>query len=404
MFPIRGAYGGLMKNLLLISCFIAAAAVYAQTESPVPRMDAAVKSLAGELHKKLIEEKAGKIAVGQFTCRDTIVPFSAYWTNQLSEELSNMPGRPYTVLSSGPSGADRTISGEIIEAADIIRIYTRLVRSEDRVIEAGLHSDFLSSDTLKAMLNPADSPSGSSSVPSDRWEPDSWDNPVSYEIGADESAPVMDRTLHNRSDEDFFILLPDSDGRLVMETTGSIDTLMYFYNADTRDLLSEDDDSGSGYNARIRYSVQAGKRYIAKVKGYDGETGHYGFRAYLAAPVLLPPDEFEPDDDSSSASPIEIGASQQHTFHTGNDVDWVKFEVKQSGRYIIRARGVNSNRLDTYIELFDSDMNSIGEDDDGGDNLDSRLSIRLNTGLYYLKIRCLDDEPDQPYTVSIQAE
>jgi hypothetical protein len=49
-------------------------------------------------------------------------------------------------------------------------------------------------------------------------------------------------------------------------------------------------------------------------------------------------------------------------------------------------------------------MNSIGEDDDGGDNLDSRLSIRLNTGFYYLKIRCLDDEPDQPYTVSIQAE
>jgi hypothetical protein len=214
----------------------------------------------------------------------------------------------------------------------------------------------------------------------------------------------MERSLHNRSDEDFFLLLPDRAGRLVMETLGDMDTLMYFYNADTRELLAENDDGGSNYNARIRYNAQAGQRYIAKVKGYDGETGHYGFRAYFAAPVTLPPDEYEPDDDFSSATFIEIGTSRQHTFHTGDDIDWVTFEVSQAGRYTIRTRGSNSNRLDTYIELFDSKMNSVAEDDDGGDNLDSLLSLRLNSGVYYLKIGCLDSEPDQPYTVSIQAE
>jgi hypothetical protein len=49
-------------------------------------------------------------------------------------------------------------------------------------------------------------------------------------------------------------------------------------------------------------------------------------------------------------------------------------------------------------------MNSIGEDDDGGDGLDSRLSLHLESGLYYLKAECLDENPNQPYTISITAE
>jgi hypothetical protein len=188
-----------------------------------------------------------------------------------------------------------------------------------------------------------------------------------------------------------------------METTGGVDTFMEFYNAETRQKLAEDDDSGRGNNARIRYSVQAGKRYIAKVRGYDNDTGQYGFRAWLQVQVRLTPDEYEPDNDSASAKQIEIGTSQQHTFHTPNDVDWVKFQITQPGRYTIRARGVNSNRLDTYIELFDSNLNPIGEDDDGGESLDSRLYLHLESGLYYLKAECLDESPNQPYTISIEA-
>jgi len=85
-------------------------------------------------------------------------------------------------------------------------------------------------------------------------------------------------------------------------------------------------------------------------------------------------------------------------------VDWVKFQITQPGRYTIRARGVVSNRLDTYIELFDTNLTSIGEDDDGGEAVDSRLSLHLESGLYYLKVYCLDQNPDQPYTISIEAE
>ena len=380
--------------------------VYTQSAGgPVEQLDNAVKALAGDLSKKLSAGKAQKIAVGQFIYRDSVPPLCQYWVNQLTQELVNIPNRSFTILSGGSSGSDWTISGELVEAANTIRVYTRLIRSSDRAVEAAFNSDIERNDSTIQMLS-GDSRSGSSSssVSRDEREPDSMGNPVVYEIGGDESVPVMSRTIHDDNDQDFFLLIPANNGRLVMETTGNMDTHMEFYNADTQEKLSSDDDSGSGDNARIRYNVQAGKRYIAKVWGYSDENGPYGFRAYLQAQASVAPDEYEPDDSSSQAKLIEIGVPRQHTFHTSDDVDWVKFQVTQGGRYTIRAKGVRTNRLDTYIELFNANLNSIDEDDDGGENLDSRLSLRLDAGLYYLKVYCLDDEPDQPYTISIEAE
>jgi hypothetical protein len=180
---------------------------------------------------------------------------------------------------------------------------------------------------------------------------------------------------------------------------------MYLYNYETREELARNDDGGSGSNARISYNVQTGTPYLAKVRGYDsGTAGNYGFRAYLSGNGIISADEYEPDDDPSQANSIEIGTPQQHTFHHADDVDWVKFQVTQPGRYTIRARGVRSNRLDTYVELFDANLNSIAEDDDGGDNLDSRLSRQLQNGLYNLRVWCIDDDPDQAYTIRIEAE
>jgi hypothetical protein len=484
-------------------------------------MDAAVKATADELNKVLVEYKALTITVNQFIYNQNVPPLSNYWINQLTEVLVNMPDRAFSILSTGASGAEWTISGEIVDVADVVRIYTRLANNSDHTIEAAVHSDLERSEYLMEMLY-YESPSGrsSSSARRDTWEPDSWENPVLYEIGNNEHVQAMNRTIHeggeedffllipetdgrlvvettgsmdtymslynydtdelldenddggqstnarirysveagvrylakvrgysssstgsygfrayisptsegssswsnpipyeigfhenfpvvNRAfndgdDEDYFLLLPDREGRLVMETTGNIDTYMYLYNYDTRELLDENDDGASSYNARIRHFVQTGTRYLAKIRGYSSSsTGSYGFRAYFPGQGLASTDEYEPDDDPGYARWIEIGTPQQHTFHSTDDVDWVKFQVTRPGYYIIRARGVSSTRLDTYIELFDANINPIAEDDDGGANRDSRLYLRLDSGLYFLKVWCLDDEPDQPYNISI---
>jgi len=502
--------------------FVICAGFSQNTESPVPQMDDAVRNLAREIHAKLSEKRAAKITIGQFTYNESIPPFSSYWVNQLIGELTNISGRSYIILSGAASDADWTVTGEIVQAADIIRIYTRLIRTSDRAIEGSFNSSFQRNDYINDMIAYASVSGGSPSGGRDAREPDSWENPVTFVIGSSSNSTAMSRTI-TEGDEDFFLLVPERDGRLTAETTGSIDTYMYLYNYDTdeeitsnddggqggnarivqnvragtrylavvrgyssstngaygfraymvvreggsswenphsyeigigednvttvnrtiqsgdeeyflllpdrdgrlvvettgrmdtymelynaddrNDILDENDDGGTSYNARIRYNVRSGGRYIAVVSGYGGSaSGSFGFRAYFPGQGTLTADEYEADDEPSQAKAIVIGTPQQRTFHSGNDVDWISFRVTQAGRYTIQARGVNSNRLDTYLELFDDNLNSIAEDDDGGDSLSSRISTRLNTGLYYLKVWCLDEEPDQAYILSVEAQ
>jgi hypothetical protein len=395
------------QHFLRFAIFVfLAGTVFAQNaENPVAQMDETIKTLARSIHNKFTAEKAQKIAVGQFSFQGTASVLGAYWSNQLSGELSNISGRSYVLLSGGLAGADWTISGEIVSLPGIIRIFTRLVRTENRSLEATFNIDLERSAALTTMLSSSGGSggSGSSQASQDEWEPDGWENPLAYEIGANESVAVMNRTLHE-GDEDFFLLVCEETRRVTAETTGSIDTYMHLYNYETREELAKNDDGASGDNARIRFTLQAGTRYLAKVRGYSDRTnGSYGFRAYFFGEALSP-DQYEPNDDSSSANLITIGTPQQHTFYHGDDIDWVKFQITQPGRYTIRARGVRSNSLDTVIELFDANLNSIAEDDDGGESYDSRLSRQLQSGLYYLKVRCLDDDPDQAYTISITAE
>lgn len=397
-----------MKKTILsiVIFFLSITVIFAQgMASPVLSMDSSAKDLAGKLNRRLIDEKAQNVFVGQFIYRDAVPLFAVYWVNQLTMELANSLNKSYAVVLSYGEAAEWTISGEIVDMADTIRVYTRLIRSSDRSIVAVYNSDFARDENLIQMLASTGGGRGSSSpVPRDAQEPDSWDNPVNIIVGSDENPTVVNRTLNN-SDEDFFLIVPEHDGRLTVETTGSTDTYMHLYNADTRAELSTNDDGGSGSNARIRHFVRAGQRYIVKIRGYDSsETGSYGFQAYLQVQAVPTPDEYEPDNDYASAKTIQIGTPQTHNFHDSDDEDWVKFEITQAGRYTIRTRGVNSNRLDTYIELYDSNRNSIDEDDDGGERLDSRLTLRLDAGTYYLQVSCLDNEPDQPYTISITAE
>ncbi|MDR2370688.1 MAG: PPC domain-containing protein [Treponema sp.] len=400
-----------MKRLFFLPAvlLLLLSAVYGQNSVvqayPVSQLDGAVRGVAADLHKKLAQENAQKVEVGRFTYQDALPSLGIYWTTQLIQELTNIPNRSWLLLAAPAAGADWIISGEIVEIADTVRVYTRLIRSGDRSISAGIQSDFAREAFIAAMLSDGGGSGRRGESPlRDAYEPDGWENPLVTETGVDENTRPVNRTIHSSGDEDFFLITPGGDGSLTLETTGDTDTVMELYDVGSGDLISEDDDGGSGSNARIRRNVRAGNRYIAKVRAYSDNTGSYGFRAWIAGQVRILPDEYENDDDFSSAKEITIGTPQRHTFTTGEDVDWVKFQITRPGRYTIRTRGVNSARLDTYVELFDADRRSIGEDDDGGENLDSLLQVSREAGTYYLKVECLDDGPDQPYTISVEAE
>ncbi len=201
-----------MKKLLLVLGLFAAYNVFAQnTESSISQLDNVVKELAANINKKLVDEKAQKVSVSRFVFGSGPVSFGNYLLNQLVQELANT-NKPYIILSGGTSGAEWTISGEIIQAANVIRVYTRLSRQSDMAVAAVFNSDFERTPQIIQMLALQDGGSSSSILP-DNFEPDSWDNPSAVEIGADRTVPVISRTIHEDSvqggDEDFFLIVPE---------------------------------------------------------------------------------------------------------------------------------------------------------------------------------------------------
>jgi hypothetical protein len=116
------------------------------------------------------------------------------------------------------------------------------------------------------------------------------------------------------------------------------------------------------------------------------------------------PDRYENDDTPPRAKEIIVGSPQERTFTMSNDVDWVKFTVRQGGNYVIRAVGADPS-LDTILELYSNEQDLIEVDDDGGDRLDACISRRLETGIYLLRVRCYDEYTnDNHYTLIVIRE
>ena len=371
------------KICLFITVFIiAAGAVCAQS---IPQVDNTVNALARDIHRKLIEERVTNVAVSQqFTFMGNTPPFVAYWVNQLTGELANIPNKPYALLTDGLTGIDFKISGEIVETTDIIRVYTRLIRQDNRAIVASFNSDFERNAAIIALLVDG---SGSRYVPLDGYEPDSWDNPVLFEIDMDENITAMSRTITS-NDADFFLIQPNKDGRLVMETISDIDTYMEFYDANNRRLIADDDDSGNDTNARIVYNVEEGKRYIVKVKGYSSDNiGHYIFQAYF---------RHQRENDNSWENPIQyqLGSNQNAT-----EVDRTLYEdvmdffllvPNSTGRLVMETTGYP----DTFMEFYDANTKQLlAENDDNGNGSNAKIIYNVEAGKRYIaKVRGYSSE------------
>jgi hypothetical protein len=106
----------------------------------------------------------------------------------------------------------------------------------------------------------------------------------------------------------------------------------------------------------------------------------------IAASQLNAVDSFESDNVASSATPIANGATQTHSIHEVGDKDWVSFTLPLGGtNLVIETSGASG---DTEIFLFLTDWeNLLVSDDDGGDQLFSKISLLSPTaGEYFLRV------------------
>jgi hypothetical protein len=188
-------------------------------------------------------------------------------------------------------------------------------------------------------------------------------------------------------------------GRLMVNTEGTLDTLLEVYDK-WEELIGRDDDSGYQGNAKVTVDLFGASSAYIRTSAYQGATGRYYLKTKFIPPTR--PDPFENDNTSSSAREILIGNAQARNFTDAGDVDWALLRVASQGSYDIAAMA-DDNYLDTFIQVFDEAGNLLGEDDDSGGYWNALLKINLSTGTYYIKVSCVDKEPleHSEYTLSV---
>ncbi|MCB4755328.1 MAG: pre-peptidase C-terminal domain-containing protein, partial [Sulfurovum sp.] len=165
-------------------------------------------------------------------------------------------------------------------------------------------------------------------------------------------------------DKDWFKVVIPHDGTLVVETTGTTDTVGELYDVSGRRRIESDDQDGVDNNFKISRSVAAGTYYV-KVKHHDPSEnmGAYSLVTYLATPI---------NPNSRTVGRIE---------KTG-DVDWFKIVIPSGGGTLIVS---TIGTIDTSGELYkDGDLSA--SDDNGSVGNNFKISQQLEAGTYYVKV------------------
>jgi M6 family metalloprotease-like protein len=107
--------------------------------------------------------------------------------------------------------------------------------------------------------------------------------------------------------------------------------------------------------------------------------------ATLSAAAEAQGDQYEPDNNSGQATTIYSGISQTHNIIPATDEDWVSFTLTGTSDLTIETSGTEPD--DTRMWLYDSDLNEIAYNDDGGNSHFSKITqTGLGAGTYYAKI------------------
>ena len=170
-------------------------------------------------------------------------------------------------------------------------------------------------------------------------------------------------------------------GYIIAETSGnSVDTFMQAFDSGYN-LLAQDDDSGSGTNARIEILAQANQTYYFVVRGWSNEaSGPYSIWA-MHEPI--PPDT-ERNTERARAVTLRLGEAIPIYFRNINESRWYRYEITRPGTdFLVQTRG----SLNTTVLLYDSRGVLLAQDSYSGVYSNGLIHQRLNAGTYFIEVR-----------------
>jgi hypothetical protein len=127
-------------------------------------------------------------------------------------------------------------------------------------------------------------------------------------------------------------------------------------------------------------------------------------------------DEYEPDNESVTARPIQVYEVQERNFHqqlsstlfTNNwsqcDADWARFTVPCNGNYIISTSAMPFRTLvNTRLTLYNSALTQLAQNDNiSGSNLYSSVTQALVTGqTYFVRVENLSGNATGYYRLRV---
>ncbi len=174
--------------------------------------------------------------------------------------------------------------------------------------------------------------------------------------------------------------------------SGVIDPYLYLRNSQGN-IITYDDDTGSGDDSRIIYTATSTGNYFLDVSDYsNNDIGYYTVKA-----KLLNTDDYS--SDINTIGSISLGGNTTGNIDYISDRDWFKVSLVQGQTYQFDC--TENNSLDTYMYLRDNQGNYIDYNDDGGsDHDDPRITFTADTsGIYFLDIGDIGDNNTGDYEV-----
>lgn len=146
--------------------------------------------------------------------------------------------------------------------------------------------------------------------------------------------------------------------------------------------------------------------YGACVNAVNGESNsNNNCSAGVLVTVMLgiAPDAYEPNNDSTTATGISNGETQNHSIHEAGDQDWLTFTLPSPAQNLVVETGGTSGD-DTQVRLYDSNLTELAFSDDAGGTRHSKvvLGAAQPVGTYYILVNDFgNDDTIENYTISV---
>ena len=199
-------------------------------------------------------------------------------------------------------------------------------------------------------------------------------------------------------DVDYFRVELNAVMELVLYTSGSLDTLGQLQDEEG-EVLSEDDNSGTGSNFRIESELEGGI-YFLRVSAPVGTTGVYVLR--VESPMAGEPTgdgTGDHGDTRDQATVVEVGSETKGTIDPADDVDFFRVDLNEPGLLTVYTSG----STDTFGRLSSADGSIKLRDDDDGRNFNFHISEDVHADSYFIEVTAYQDKTGD-YVLHVEFE